>query len=325
MTNRMASKRFALRALLFSVLLSALCSSPARAWTTDNVLYYDEEGGSISGHAFTRRDWWDQDSGSAGYDMWCECYITWQVDGVLTLLNGWRPSGYAGSPPPAYAYPQATIVIPPIDADESGTWRTESYHYATVYFYGNFNVVNIVDYWLGQRNATAYVPPPGCGGERDVMTNEYSPGVVYPAGVSPKPQCSEFEQHSAGHQYSTHFTWGEWNGGFADGNPHTEYGLIGSAVRDAVEAVRTIYGYPIYLSSGYRCPHGNASIPGASSTSHHMRGRAADLYRWGGQGSPHWSEEEFNELKAVAEGHWPPPDESFAYDTYSDRHYHVAW
>lgn len=311
-------------AILSLIVVQSMLPQQAEAWTTENVLYYDGEDDSIQGHALTRRDWWDPDSGSAGYDYWCECYITWQVNTNLVFLDGWRPSGYAGGLM-NWGYPDAVIVIPPIPADETGEWRTETTHYVEVFFYANYNVVDIVNYYLGQRTATANVPSPSCGGERDVMANEYSPGVVYQAGVSPAPNCSEFDEFSPGHQYTAHFTWSEWNGGFADGNPHTQFGLVTPALRDAIEAIRTIYGFPIYMSSAYRCPHGNASIPGASSTSHHMRGRATDLYRWGGQSAPYWSEEEFNELKAIAEGHWPPPDESFSYDTYGDRHYHVAW
>jgi hypothetical protein len=139
------------------------------------------------------------------------------------------------------------------------------------------------------------------------------------------PSCTDFEQHPAGYQYTTHFAWSDWNGGFSNGNPHTEFGMITSGLRDAVEAIRSIYGFPIYMSSGYRCPHGNASISGSSPTSHHMRGRAADLYRWGGHIAPYWSEQEFNELRDIAEAHYPAPVESFDYNRYADRHYHVAF
>lgn len=167
--------------------------------------------------------------------------------------------------------------------------------------------------------------PAQCGDERDTMVREYLPGEVYAGGVSPRPNCSELEQHSTGYQYTTHFTWEDWNGGFSNGNPHTEFGLIRDALRTAVEAGRTIYGYAIYMSSGYRCPHGNASLPDSSPTSYHMQGRAADLYRWGGQYAPYWSEEQFNELKAIFEAESPGPVESFSYTKYSNRHYHVAF
>lgn len=52
-------------------------------------------------------------------------------------------------------------------------------------------------------------------------------------------------------------------------------------LRKLVEAVldplRERYGYPIMVSSGYRCPRLNKAV-GGSATSDHMRGRAVDIY-----------------------------------------------
>lgn len=45
----------------------------------------------------------------------------------------------------------------------------------------------------------------------------------------------------------------------------------------ALEEVRAVLGVPILINSGYRSPELNAATPGASATSAHMNGRAADI------------------------------------------------
>lgn len=44
-----------------------------------------------------------------------------------------------------------------------------------------------------------------------------------------------------------------------------------------LETTRAYYGNPIAITGGYRCPHGNHGIPGASNNSAHMHGTAADF------------------------------------------------
>ena len=164
-----------------------------------------------------------------------------------------------------------------------------------------------------------------CGDtEKDTIINEYRPGVVYSTGVSPIPSCADIQNHSSSYQYLTNFTWGELNGGFMEGNPHTGYGIIRGAAGDGLQTTRTNYGLAIYVSSGYRCPHGNNPLPDSSDTSLHMHGRAIDMYKWGGHTAPYWSEAEFNALKAAAD--LTMPVESFGWDRYpSTRQYHAAW
>lgn len=48
-------------------------------------------------------------------------------------------------------------------------------------------------------------------------------------------------------------------------------------VDNVLDPLRTIYGKPIIVSSGYRCKELN-SIIGGSKTSQHMTGQAADIY-----------------------------------------------
>jgi hypothetical protein len=44
-----------------------------------------------------------------------------------------------------------------------------------------------------------------------------------------------------------------------------------------LDPLRERYGYPIMVSSGYRCPRVNKAV-GGSATSQHVKGEAADIY-----------------------------------------------
>jgi hypothetical protein len=158
-----------------------------------------------------------------------------------------------------------------------------------------------------------------CNDDRTMIIQEY-----YNRGLNNPPVCANFESHANNYAYSNHFEWHELNGEFADGNPHDPFGWITTGLIDGLEATRTSYGAAIYLSSGYRCPDGNASptINGAVN-SLHMRGRAADMYR---NANHTWANEaEFNLLKAEADATNPAPTESLGYNTYANHHYHAAW
>jgi hypothetical protein len=163
------------------------------------------------------------------------------------------------------------------------------------------------------------VQVPLCGDVRDVIRQEYDPGVVYSNGVTPKPGCGDVTSSGG----TTNFGWGELNDQWSGGSGHSPWGWIQSSLTTGLEATRTNYGAAIYLSSGYRCPHGNLGVGGVTN-SHHMRGRAADMYR---NAAHTWQNEaEFNVLKAAAEATNPMPIESFDYNTYpNDHHYHAAW
>ena len=45
---------------------------------------------------------------------------------------------------------------------------------------------------------------------------------------------------------------------------------------NALDPIRRMWGKPIIVNSGYRCPKLNAAI-GGSATSQHMKGEAADI------------------------------------------------
>ena len=171
-------------------------------------------------------------------------------------------------------------------------------------------------------------------------------------GQSPQQEpanCKTIEHHASGHQMATNFTWGELNGYFQDGNPHRGngggWGWIQSALPSGLQTLRNdwaadslggVYGAAIPVSSGYRCPHGNASIPGAVSTSWHMSGLAADIsVRSIAQRHPDWGsfdtdekkdakyKEVWNKLDALSEDVNKSNIESW--NNYPDRHFHIRF
>ena len=136
-------------------------------------------------------------------------------------------------------------------------------------------------------------------------------------GVNLRPSCDNFA-NSGG---TTHFTWPQLNGGFAGGNPHRPWGMVEQRLKNGLEYVASNYANfaGIRLTSGYRCPHGNATMrprPGARNSAH-VHGIAGDLLRDG------WTEAEFNEVKIVAED--GGGFEINAYSRYPNRHLHVAF
>ena len=64
-----------------------------------------------------------------------------------------------------------------------------------------------------------------------------------------------------------------WNGA----NREIEDNLI-ALVAAVLDPLHEKYGKAIHVSSGYRCPAVNKSIPGSSLTSQHMQGEAADIF-----------------------------------------------
>jgi hypothetical protein len=151
---------------------------------------------------------------------------------------------------------------------------------------------------------------PQCDDERTNMIEEYRAGQV-----AWTPACSDFA-NSGG---SAHFSWNELNGGFSNGNPHSPWGIVKAALTTGLENTRTNYNRGgILLSSGYRCPHGNANVGGVQQ-SLHMHGRAADMF----SADHAWTEAEFALLKQAAD--LTNPSESFSWSTYTDHHYHAAW
>lgn len=152
------------------------------------------------------------------------------------------------------------------------------------------------------------------GGENDARTTMLREYLDF--NVNWRPSCADFA-NSGG---SAHFSWAELNGQFSQGNPHEPWGIIVPGVLAGLESTRTLYNRGgIRVTSGYRCPHGNNSLPGSAAQSYHMQGRAVDIYSL----NHPWTEEEFNLLRDAAAD--TGTVELFLWTTYADRHLHVAW
>jgi hypothetical protein len=134
-----------------------------------------------------------------------------------------------------------------------------------------------------------------------------------------RPACWQFTA-SGGTYY---FTWHELNGGFADGNPHRPYGLIQPVLASGLDLIRVRHGRAIYMSSGYRCPHGNDDAGGVSDSAH-MYGRAADLFDWAGRWNAdvEWDFEAFQALRQIA---IQTGASALQWDSYKDHHLHIRY
>ncbi len=169
---------------------------------------------------------------------------------------------------------------------------------------------------------------PGCDDEQERIAQEYTD---YAVEERDHPACDEIEENG---NDATYFSWDELNGFWTDGNPHTNYGWVSQTLKDNLDQLRTNYGEPLALSSGYRCPHGNASIQGASATSWHLEGRAADIsVKWLAGVSNDWNGMSaaeqasvriiWNRLDDLARNLGTRDRQPFT--KYADRHYHAAW
>lgn len=145
-----------------------------------------------------------------------------------------------------------------------------------------------------------------CGDERTDIIAEY-----LQFGAPNPPSCGDFATGGS----SLFFSWSEMNGGFSTGNPHQPWGVIRSVLWNGLDATRLAYGSPVIVNSGYRCPHGNASVGGASS-SKHMEGIAADIRPVAAQISP----SELALLRHLAE-----TDGGATFAEVYSSHVHVDW
>jgi len=176
---------------------------------------------------------------------------------------------------------------------------------------GHADMANAELYW--DYFATDVVP--ACPDTVQKIIGEYAT-----FNVTFRPTCAAFDSTGG----STHFSWSELNGGWQRGNPHRPWGLVTTGLTTGLEATRTNYNRgAILLTSGYRCPHGNAAVGGVPQ-SLHMQGRAGDMYS-ADHGGLNWKKPEFELLKAAADATVPRPMESFKWSMYKDHHYHAAW
>lgn len=152
---------------------------------------------------------------------------------------------------------------------------------------------------------------------------------------SPKWACDKF-QNSGG---TANFNWSELNGHWAGGNEskHAPWGYVDEGLATGLQKARDAYGEAILVTSGYRCPNGNASIPGADRDSDHMKGRAVDIYRYYPDVTPEnpsgqpgrWSVKECQELEQIMRGNGGRPvpclDDEGKWSYPEDRHLHISW
>lgn len=54
-----------------------------------------------------------------------------------------------------------------------------------------------------------------------------------------------------------------------------------------LQTIRDVYGYPIRVTSGYRCAELNATMKRSSTSSQHMLGQAADIVATSGRTNAH--------------------------------------
>lgn len=150
-----------------------------------------------------------------------------------------------------------------------------------------------------------------CGDERDELAAEYTR-----LGRSGWP-CEKFQSSVS----SPHFSWSELNDGWSGGNEsrHRPWGYVDKRLIVGLEHMRRSYGRGgIRISSGYRCPTGNAALPDAVPQSKHMEGRAADMF----SADHAWTEAEFRRLQDAAEDAGGTTSD---WDSYTDHHLHVSW
>ncbi len=151
-----------------------------------------------------------------------------------------------------------------------------------------------------------------CGDARDDIIVEYANSEWVNQFV---PTCSMFASGGG----SEHFSWAELNQ--SPGSGHQPWGIVDSILTGGLESTRSNFNNDaILVNSGYRCPHGNASVGGAA-LSRHMLGTAADIMPLDGYSPP--SESLFAVLRSAAfnAGAFYLTE----WDTYADRHLHADW
>ncbi len=121
--------------------------------------------------------------------------------------------------------------------------------------------------YLGQATSSFRVAL--CGDTRDAIIEEYAVRPV----IGFVPGCADFAQSGS----SFHFSWPQLNQ--SPGSGHPPWGIVRPALWDLIEGTAAVYDYwgngPITITSGYRCPHGNALV-GGEEDSRHMFGDAFD-------------------------------------------------
>ena len=114
-----------------------------------------------------------------------------------------------------------------------------------------------------------------CGDVRDRLGSEY--------GVGGRLLCWAFWLHGP-----------KWivpgSQGIEYGVPHGEWGLMFASMKKLVGDMERHFGINAGITSGYRCPIGNGTIPGAERESQHTSGTAYDFV------VPGWTDDQKEEI-----------------------------
>ena len=103
--------------------------------------------------------------------------------------------------------------------------------------------------------------------------------------------------------------------GIEYGRKHGHYGYVASRLRFNVSLMEILFNIVARTNSGYRCPIGNRSIPGAAANSWHIYGRAYDFE------VPGWTQQLKEDIVA-----WARANGAIEAYWYPDKpHVHVAW
>jgi hypothetical protein len=311
-------------AVVALLLLLGIAPMKSQAYWGTTSLDYTEGSIDLYGYSETWRDPTNPYSSVTcinwGFDVYYETYMCY-----VYMLRAYYPSVTADLRDPNFALDDSqyewnyTIAHVNLVASHQpptlGTWNaygvhrveTDTYlgYWDDPYWYPAGTDVDTIDYTADSADTS------GCSSATvAAMIAEYPQ-----YGVNYYPTCSAFASTGG----TAHFSWSVLNGGFSNGNPHSPWGIVTAALTTGLEATRTNYNRgEINLTSGYRCPHGNDSLPDAVPQSEHMEGNAADMFSV----SHAWTEPEFNLLKAAAT---TAGGAGLFWTSYTNHHLHVKW
>lgn len=327
-----------IRALSATLLFLSAAAPPERsaAYSGESEIGYDTETVTLSGYSRTWKDPadWDFDSTCIFWDydidfgFYCSRYhLQYTVAAVFGEIYRQMQSEPVAS---EYSWGDESARTDYSTTFPAGDlWRAQAEHFIEVDHYLVF--CSLTTTGLSSCSSpfhvgtTAYLfgetvdREPVCGEpEVDEIYREYRDGQ-YMSTI--RPECEDFSNSGD----STNFTWSQLNGGFTNGNPHRTnsnpvqgWGMVTQNLKNGLDYIASNYAdfEGIVLTSGYRCPHGNADVNGEPN-SFHTHGRAADLDR-------EWTEAEFNRLRTFISENLTTV-ELLSYDRYPDHHLHVAF
>jgi hypothetical protein len=315
-------------AVIALLLILGFAPMKAQAYSGGTTLDYTEGSIDLYGYSETWRDYWNPYSSltctNYGWDEYYQSYLCMNY-----ILRAYYPSVTAELWNPNFAlddsqyewnYTNAHVNLVASQPLMDGRWYANGVHMVEEDVYWGYIWWGGEYYWeyLGTNVDTFDYS----SAEADVGACSSATVATmiaeYPQyGVNYYPLCSAFSRTGG----SAHFSWSELNGGFTNGNPHSPWGIVTAALTTGLEATRTNYNRGgLNLTSGYRCPHGNAGLPDAVPQSDHMEGGAADMF----SAIHSWDQTEHNLVRDAAitafAGYWTE------WNTYpSNQHFHARW